>query len=264
MRCGGSTAVPRTYPPAAPCPPQWRAVAGHRGQQRASLEACLHKLLHRQQLACFNQWRGVMLHRCLAWPAGVWASPESRCLRLPSTHTHGPISPSYHRRAKLQAQAHYERRLLAASLAALQRPLQLRPVAEACLRRLLHRQLGTAFAAWRSQLAGSQELAAAAAIKGRSVVLRMQNRCLASAWQAWRWHAARNCRLRAVLMRIQQRHALAALHSWRDWTACMQRARHLMQRSLAGTQLWALRQVRVDVAGAGAGRGDLACLQVRL
>lgn len=151
----------------------------------------------------------------------------------------------------MQADMHRERHLMAVSLAAFRAPLARKAVAEACLRRLLHHQLAAAFASWRERTQASLSLAATAAERGCTVVLRMQNQLLAKALCAWRAHTQLNQRLRQVLRRIQQRSLLAALHSWRDWTACMARARHLMQRSLAGTQAWAFAVWR-DAAAAGA------------
>lgn len=151
----------------------------------------------------------------------------------------------------MQADMHRESHLMAVSLAAFKAPLACKAVAEACLRRLLNRQLAAAFAAWRGRTEASCSLAEAAADKGRAVVLRMQNQLLAEALSAWRAHTQLNRRLRQVLRRIQQRSLLAALHSWRDWAARMAHARQLMQHSLAGTQAWAFAVWR-EAAAAGA------------
>lgn len=208
------------------------------------LESCLRKLASRQQLAALNQWRGCMQYRqghpvaCWRWVGGILAG-----LFVPSQHASPSSAPFPCRRAKEHADAHYVGRLLAVSLAAFKQPLVLRPVAEACLRRLLHRQLGASFAAWRSHLVASHETAAAAASKGRAAVLRMQRALLSAAWNSWQQHTAHIKSLRRVLLRVQQRHALAALHSWWDWAAHMQRVRQLLRRHLASTALWALHQV---------------------
>lgn len=161
------------------------------------------------------------------------------------------------RRAKQQADAHYEHRLLEVSLAAFRRPLDLKTLATACLLRLLNRQLAVAFTAWRQRAAESREVASAAAVQGRRVLLRMQNQLLASAFAIWQQHAARSLRARQVLLRIQLRGLAAALRSWRDWTSRMQRARALMRRSLMGTQQWALAAWREAAAEAAQQRWAL-------
>lgn len=211
----GCSPAPASFPTL-----QWRAVASSKAQQRATLEACLLKLVNRQLLQAWHSWAAHVQRR----------------------------------RAKALAAAHYERRLLAASLAAFQRPLALKPLAEACLRRLLNRQLGAAWAAWREHMAASREAANCAAARGRAAVMRMQNRLLAEAWASWREYAERNRRLRQVLRRIQQRAALAALLCWRERTQRMQSARRLMLRSLAGTQQWAFGAWRDAAADAAAER----------
>lgn len=161
------------------------------------------------------------------------------------------------RRAKHEADAHHQRHLLAAALAAFQRPLAAKSLAQACLRRLLNRLLAAAFDAWRQRLADSRQLAADAADRGRAVVLRMQSGLLASAFDTWRQHRSRNQQLRQVLLRIQQRHLAAAWNSWRAWAAKMQRARGLMRRQLMGTQQWALAAWREATAAAAEQRWAL-------
>ena len=37
-------------------------MAAHRQQQRGKVEACLLKLLHRQQLLAYQQWHSYLLH----------------------------------------------------------------------------------------------------------------------------------------------------------------------------------------------------------
>lgn len=244
---------------------QWRAVASLKCQQRSKVEGCLLRLLHRQQALAWSQWRAWVQHR---WAQGagrvipvdqlhrgwsnrkLWigASPQLNVTRDLAC----ALRPCFQcRAAKVQADLHRERHLMAVSLSAFKAPLARKAVAEACLRRLLNRQLAAAFSAWCEQTGASRALEAAAADKGWAVVLRMQNQLLAAALSAWRAHAQLNRRLRQVLRRIQHRSLLAALHSWRDWTARMARARQLMQRSLAGTQAWAFAVWR-EAAAVGA------------
>lgn len=42
---------------------QWRAAAAHKAQQRGKVEACLRRLVHRQQALAWNQWRGWVQYR---------------------------------------------------------------------------------------------------------------------------------------------------------------------------------------------------------
>ena len=161
------------------------------------------------------------------------------------------------RHAKHAADAHRESRLLAAALTAFKRPLGIKPLAEACLRRLLSHQLAASWAAWREHVQASHQLAAAAADRGRAVVQRWRSQLLASALSSWLQYAARSQRLRQVLRRIQQRQLLAALRTWRERTTSMQRARELMRRSLWGTQQWAFAAWREVVAEAAEQRWAL-------
>ena len=176
--------------------------------------------------------------------------------RPPSCH------PSPCRRAKHQADAHHERYLLAVGVAAFRRPLDLRPIAQACLARLMHRQLSVAFQAWRQHLAASNKQAEHAGQLGLRVVLRLQNQLAAAALASWRAHAQRNSRLRTVLCRIQHRELAAALASWRDHATRMRRARTLMQRSLMGTAQWALTAWREAAAAAAEQRWALETVAV--
>lgn len=215
----------------------------------------MSKLLNRQLLAALNQWRSYAAYRqaCL-----VGRHVNGSALRVPSlaqcmpqltTSLHPFLSP-YGRRAKHLADTHRKRHLLAVSLAAFWRPLELKAIATACLARMLNRQLASAFTGWRERTAASKEAAEAAMECGRRAALRMQHGLLAGALASWRQHAALRRKARQVLLRIQRRGLVAALHSWRECATRVAAARVLMQRSLMGTQQWAFAAWREAAAAA--------------
>lgn len=174
----------------------WRWFVARRAERRGRVEACLLRLLHRQQALAWSQWCSYVRHR----------------------------------RYKAAADAYHQRHLLTASLAALRRPLELKPRAEACLRRLLHRRLASAFAGWRMNVAASAEVAARADELARGVVLRICNQLLARAFASLRQHVRRNQRLRQVLLRIQRRHLLAALRTWHSAAATSAERRFALEQ----------------------------------